>query len=47
MTVHHPTVVDGMYYETFIKGGVTSGGAKEYVSKLDNTNAIDRLEMIE
>ncbi len=47
MTVYHPTVVDGIYYETFVKGGVTSGGAKEYVSKLDNTNAIDRLEMIE
>jgi len=47
MMVHHPTIVDGMYYETFTNGGVTIGGAKEYVSKLDNTDAIDRLEMIE
>lgn len=47
MTVHYPTVVDGMYYETFVRGGTTSGCAKEYVSKLDNTDAIDRLEMIE
>ena len=47
MTVRYPTVVDGMYSETFVPGGATSGGAKEYVSRLDNTDAIDRLEMIE
>lgn len=47
MTVHEPTIVDGMWYSKFVEGGVTSGGVKEYVSKLDNTEAIDRLEMIE
>lgn len=47
MSVHEPTVVDGMWYDSFIAGGFTSGGAREYVSKLDNTEAIDSLEMIE
>ena len=27
--------------------GLTAGGAREYVSKLNNTQAIDRVEMIE
>ena len=47
MTIHEPTIVDGMWYSKFVEGGLTSGGVREYVSKLDNTEAIDRLEMIE
>lgn len=47
MTIHEPTIVDGMWHEKFVEGGLTSGGVTEYVSKLDNTEAIDRLEMIE
>lgn len=47
MMVYLPTVVDGMYHQTFIEGGTTKGGAREYVSRLDNTDAIDSLEMIE
>lgn len=47
MSVHEPTHVDGMHYDTFKPGGLTAGGAREYVSKLNNTQAIDRVEMIE
>ena len=47
MSVHEPTHVDGMHYDTFTPGGLTAGGAREYVSKLNNTQAIDRVEMIE
>ena len=47
MSVHEPTHVDGMHYDTFTPGGLTTGGAQEYVSKLNNTQAIDRVEMIE
>jgi hypothetical protein len=42
-----PTAVNGMWYDSFTAGGFTSGGAREYVSKLDNTEAIDSLETIE
>lgn len=47
MSVHYTTAVDGMYYEAFVPGGATAGGATEYVSKLDNTAAVDLLEMID
>ena len=47
MTAHFPTVVDGMWYATFVEGGFTSGGAREFVSKLDNTDAIESVEMLE
>ena len=47
MSVHETTHVDGMHYDTFTPGGLTAGGAREYVSKLNNTQAIDRVEMIE
>ena len=47
MTIHDPTAVDGMYYETFIPGVLTAGGARQYVSSLDNTDSIDRMEIIE
>ena len=47
LSVHEPTHVDGMHYDTFTPGGLTAGGAREYVSKLNNTQAIDRVEMIE
>ena len=47
MTIHAPTAVDGMYYDTFIPGVLTTGGARQYVSRLDNTDAIDRMEIIE
>ena len=47
MSVHEPTHVDGMHYDTFTPGGLTVGGARECVSKLNNTQAIDRVEMIE
>lgn len=47
MSVHEPTHVDGMHYDTFTPGGLTAGGAREYVSKLNNTQAIDRVEMVE
>jgi len=36
-----------MYYEQFIPGGNTIGGAREYVSKLNNCEAIDALRIIE
>ena len=42
-----PTVVDGMDYEKFIEGGKTAGGASEYVSKLDNTEAIKEMEVLQ
>jgi hypothetical protein len=47
MTLHLPTDVDGMYYEKFTPGGTTVGGAREYVSKLNNFQAIDHLRIIE
>lgn len=47
MSVHEPTHVDGMHYDTFTPGGLTAGGTRESVSKLNNTQAIDRVEMIE
>lgn len=47
MTVHIPSAVDGMHDEQFVPGGRTAGGAVEYVSKLDNTEAIDEMEIIE
>ncbi len=47
MSVHYTTAVDGMYYAAFVPGGATAGGAVEYVSKLDNTAAVDLLEMID
>ncbi len=47
MMVHDPAPVDGMYYDTFIPGDLTAGGARQYVSRLDNTDAIDRMEIIE
>jgi hypothetical protein len=46
MEVKVPCSVDGMYYDTFIEGGQTIGGASEYVSKLDNTDAIQKMEVI-
>ena len=46
-SIHVPTSVDGMYYNNFVKGGKTETGAIEYVSKLDRTDAIDRLEILE
>lgn len=47
MSVHETTHVDGMHYDTFTPGGSTAGGAREYVSKLNNSQAIDRVEMVE
>lgn len=47
MEIHLPTVVDGMYYETFVAGGKTEGGASEYASKLDNTEAIKKMEVVQ
>ena len=47
MSVHETTHVDGMHYDTFMPGGLTVGGAREYVSKLNNSGAIDRVEMVE
>jgi len=47
MEVKVPCSVDGMYYDTFVEGGKTIGGASEYVSRLDNTDAIQKMEVIE
>ncbi len=47
MAIHLPTVIDGMYYDTFIEGGKTAGGASEDVSKLDNAEAIKKMEIVQ
>lgn len=47
MSLHLPTLLDGMHYPRFRAGGYTAGKAREFVSKLNNTDAIDRLEWIE
>ena len=46
MSLHEPTGVDGMHCASYVPGGRTAGGAREYVSRLDNTQALDWMEIV-
>ena len=46
MTIHIPTAIDGMFYSGFVHGGETQGGAVEYVSRIDNSDIIDHMEIV-
>ena len=47
MSLHVPTPVDALFQDAFKPGGRTEGGAAEYVTRLDNAQAIAGYEVFD